>query len=327
MIMKIKYSILFLFLISNVWNIFSQTDLISDDKIKRELFDKWGENTKNKEISVFPIYKVLVTPDEKHVETVLDSGNFIVRLKNDKYLNFYSYGKKDSKFGNSKKIEITQSMLEKISTFCKKENSFIYFDNDQVLLDYTKVSVFNLNEGVYINSDLKIFKNIQDFLSYRYGSMEKYFEISKLKKEKLKFNSKPVDEIKNLAKNNYLVWQELFPNDTTKIVDLFVKDVDYCIELNDSEKRLLKQEIMYRISYTDANDANGIGIPMFKEDITLFVRRALPKRKFYKYLDCKYDFNKKRVIDNVLKYEYNKSHKKTFKTYNDYLKSILKTKK
>ena len=325
--MKIKYSILFLFLISNVWNIFSQTDLISDDKIKRELFDKWGENTKNKEISVFPIYKVLVTPDEKHVETVLDSGNFIVRLKNDKYLNFYSYGKKDSKFGNSKKIEITQSMLEKISTFCKKENSFIYFDNDQVLLDYTKVSVFNLNEGVYINSDLKIFKNIQDFLSYRYGSMEKYFEISKLKKEKLKFNSKPVDEIKNLAKNNYLVWQELFPNDTTKIVDLFVKDVDYCIELNDSEKRLLKQEIMYRISYTDANDANGIGIPMFKEDITLFVRRALPKRKFYKYLDCKYDFNKKRVIDNVLKYEYNKSHKKTFKTYNDYLKSILKTKK
>ena len=66
---------------------------------------------------------------------------------------------------------------------------------------------------------------------------------------------------------------------------------------------------------------------MFKEDITLFVRRALPKRKFYKYLDCKYDFNKKRVIDNVLKYEYNKSHKKTFKTYNDYLKSILKTKK
>ena len=163
---------------------------------------------------------------------------------------------------------------------------FVYFLKDEKYWD-DAIGFFDKEKISFIDENLHTYTNIEEIIKYRYGSVEKYLEITEDTKLKEQLLSKiaNIEGAKAIVKNDYVHWKNEFPQDTVGVLNLFIAEMDSITKLSAEQKALIKQKVIDRIRKYQLKTYTGFGIPFYGEDISHEVQAVLTKNQLSKYLE------------------------------------------
>ena len=315
----IQRSLLLLFLLFPQLSI-SQEDT-SNNRLSnfREMFKFEDKDS----LFSFPIYRIRYT-QEKGFFKEMEEGNFVKYYKGDVY--FFYDNEKAMLFGTDPIVHILSDLIK------KKKEFIIAYVEDTFSLDRKNLFpiITNRQLGNVIEGD-KTFSSLHEYIRYRYGSIEKYREILDVEKER---NALEDHDFIEIVKNNYKIYEAKCPNDTTLIVNTFLKQIKYATkDLTPQQEMLLHNQIMYKIKVSDKIRSyltSKYDFILLGKSITSELLEVLTKDQFVKYkkyTDIVSPIEKSKIRNiglNRTDYVYivYKSKKKE-NEYRDYIKKIL----
>lgn len=162
---------------------------------------------------------------------------------------------------------------------------FVYFLKDEKYWQDV-IGLFSNGKISFIDVDLHIYSDFETIIKHRYGSVEKYLELSEDSKfkERLKSKIDDIEEAKAIVKNDYIKLLNHFPQDTLDVFNLFILEMDSITKLTEDQKAIVKQKVFIRISKYQLNTYTGCGIPFYGEDISYEVQSVLTKNQYSKYI-------------------------------------------
>jgi hypothetical protein len=198
----------------------------------------------NLNYKIFPFVHYVTTSKKDSTFMIenlkIDSFNciIIIHISNNKKAYVFqlqegSLSKRDGSLFN----ELT--MIEFAEKYSQQPFFTNFFDDN-----YNTLAFFNKGNLCVIDDNLNLYNSFEDYLSNKYGCPEKYWEMRQkeiVKCEKLQEMN--LSLAKKEARNDYGNWQIYFPEDTTKIVELFLNEVESIITLKKNQRSLLKKEI------------------------------------------------------------------------------------
>ena len=240
--------------------------------------------------------------------------DLVQKFKNN-HIQSYSTWKKTV----DKKIKIIDSIKVKYSKNIKIgliDLSLIYpisnFDDYFIYLPEKKILINNQNKSY----------SLFDALSYKYGSVENLNEeISKNNNSLANINH---DDALLFLKNDYVQYQKLYPEDSIKILDLFIKNISEVIPVNNFQKEiLLKNNWKDKKQFPEEKMRDMYHIYLFKSDVTNFLASILEDHSLFKYMEYNFRQNLlRRKYDDFFYRDY-LTNKVGNESIEDYLKKII----
>jgi hypothetical protein len=178
-------------------------------------------------------------------------------------------------FNNNKQIGIVQSTL-------RKSNNLFYVR----ILDRENFANLPLGFLVkdkikYVDFDFNFYNSIEEFITTKYGSDEKYNELKAEDSTRYAiFKKMGIEDCKNVFRNDYSYSHN---KDSGKIIDLYVKEVDSFADLRYSQKIFLKQKIRNYISRWGKTDNCINEFSLFGCDMTVPLETVLTDDQLKKY--------------------------------------------
>lgn len=162
---------------------------------------------------------------------------------------------------------------------------FVYFfDNEKALRNL--IGYFEDGKIYFIDENLNVYRNTPAIVNVKYGSMEKYFEMtSDLNfKKQLLLKIDRVNDLKNVLKSDYSVWQTYFPKDTSKILQVFLTELSQNSDVSKEQQTLLKEAILNRIQLFKI-ETYSCGISFLGQDVSNEVKAILTRNQYNKYIE------------------------------------------
>jgi hypothetical protein len=137
------------------------------------------------------------------------------------------------------------------------------------------------------------FDSLQDFIEYKYGSIEKLAELLEDEKKPIpvcSWNIKDTTDAINFFKQDWATRQKYIPEDSLSYITSFCADVAKYARLNLQQVRLLKESIAWGHQLMKGFESTCFEFPHFevnKKDMSYFVAKVLTKRQ---YDECKIGF-------------------------------------
>ncbi len=159
-------------------------------------------------------------------------------------------------------------------------------------LSENRIKILDSNKHVY---------TITQFLCHRYGSVQKYVELSqKEATKKMLYSTKiaatdPDTQLNNCIKilrSSYRTFSIYEPNDTAKVLTVFLTEMDSILKLNKCQQQLLYQKIMMQFSpggrkYIPGSD----GIYFYGFNIKPVITSILTEKEFALYQQGRNNYN------------------------------------
>ena len=267
--------------------------------------------------SLFNSENVKLVSNEKISFNTKDNRTRLHKIINNKSVSFSNNTNLENKM-----IFILDS-LKKTANINNDEISFFsFYDNNNLNFFFFFFYLFKKNIFVTLNN--KSIIGLDNLIKFKYGSLKKYSELRMERFQFEKIMSQPLDTLKTLIKDDYVVSQDVFPNDTVRAVNLLIDEVDLVVNLNDYEKKIFKEKINLIIKSKNFKEDYPYlnTIIIFKRNINSVFSEILDKERFFKCI-MHFDFYRKvRVgIINKIFSDFKKSNNK--ENYNEYLKQII----
>jgi hypothetical protein len=155
-----------------------------------------------------------------------------------------------------------------------------------VILDdeyYRNMAFFKDGKLCFIDDKMNFFGSFKDLILKRYGCMDKYWEIKRKKKiDSEKISAMDISVAKETVRKDYSNWYVYFPQDTLKIVESFLNEMETIIQLKENQRNLIKEKIYNCIKKDDAMPYNGIYI--YGKDVSLLLFTILTEEQYFTYL-------------------------------------------
>lgn len=159
----------------------------------------------------------------------------------------------------SKEIGFIDLSIYPVSDF---DDFFIYLPKDQTLIN-------NHNQSL----------SLSDAISHRYGSMDNLKE--EISKEKMDYS---FEEALNFLKNDGVTYQKLFPEDSSGIKNIFIRDLEKVIPVNAFQK-----ERIMSFSFADKPEKEPVRdryhVYIGSRDATDFLMALFIDQDIYKYIE------------------------------------------
>jgi hypothetical protein len=204
--------------------------------------------------------------------------------------------------------------LFKMIQLCTKEYKqpfFVSFYNEY----YRDIAFIKEDNLCFYDEQFQYFCGFKDFVIDKYGCMEKYWEIlSNEKKEFDEISSMKISTAKELVRMDYKKWYIYFPNDTAKIVDLFMNEMKSMVKLKDNQEKLIrkniyscfekKYDIPFNFVYVIGKDVSYSLITILTvEQYFMYLQKYLTKNRGipFRCLENYYINEKKLTLDEYIK--------------------------
>ena len=267
--------------------------------------------------SLFNSENVKLVSNEKISFNTKDNRTRLHKIINNKSVSFSNNTNLENKM-----IFILDS-LKKTANINNDEISFFsFYDNNN--LNFFESYFYLFKKNIFVTLNNKSIIGLDNLIKFKYGSLKKYSELRMERFQFEKIMSQPLDTLKTLIKDDYVVSQDVFPNDTVRAVNLLIDEVDLVVNLNDYEKKIFKEKINLIIKSKNFKEDYPYlnTIIIFKRNINSVFSEILDKERFFKCI-MHFDFYRKvRVgIINKIFSDFKKSNNK--ENYNEYLKQII----
>ena len=241
----------------------------------------------------------------------------VQKFKNN-HIQSYSNWKKTI----NKKIKIIDSIKVKYSKNIKIgliDLSLVY-----PISDFDDYFIYLPEKELLINNQNKSY-SLFDALSYKYGSVENLRE--EINKNNNSLSNITYDNAFFFLKNDYVQYQKLYPEDSVKILDLFIKNISATIPLNNFQKEIiLKNKWEDKKRFPESKTIDNYHIYLFRSDITSFLASILNDHDLIKYIEYSIGQNILRRKYNDFLYKDYLANKIDGETFDDYLKKVIKFK-
>ena len=267
--------------------------------------------------SLFNSENVKLVSNEKISFNTKDNRTRLHKIINNKSVSFSNNTNLENKM-----IFILDS-LKKTANINNDEISFFsFYDNNN--LNFFESYFYLFKKNIFVTLNNKSIIGLDNLIKFKYGSLKKYSELRMERFQFEKIMSQPLDTLKTLIKDDYVVSQDVFPNDTVRAVNLLIDEVNLVVNLNDYEKKIFKEKINLIIKSKNFKEDYPYlnTIIIFKRNINSVFSEILDKERFFKCI-MHFDFYRKvRVgIINKIFSDFKKSNNK--ENYNEYLKQII----
>lgn len=218
--------------------------------------------------------KTLTIQQVKDIEIKIVKGEKKIEFFENKKIKSYSTWKKTI----NEKLKIIDSLrsIDKTFDIGLIDLSLIY-----PISDFDNFYVYFADKQVLINNKNKIY-SFDSALNSLYGSVENIIEEQK----KYSYNNNiNYEEAKSFAYNDYKLYEEYFPKDSIRILNLFIKDLSSVIPLNDYQKELIyKNDYSNKIKYPIISTKDKFSIYLFDKDVTYFLLSIINDKDVYNYI-------------------------------------------
>jgi len=134
-----------------------------------------------------------------------------------------------------------------------------------------------------IDRSLKVHNSLRDYIVTTYGSQDKFVELFNEDLLRKQISSKmSIEDCKKIFRNDYLMWERRYPQDTLSILKLFFGEIDSSASLLPTQDSLLKTMIYSGNAISKECQFCGANY-LFGKDITNALNRVLTREQFAKY--------------------------------------------
>ena len=233
--------------------------------------------------SLFNSENVKLVSNEKISFNTKDNRTRLHKIINNKSVSFSNNTNLENKM-----IFILDS-LKKTANINNDEISFFsFYDNNN--LNFFESYFYLFKKNIFVTLNNKSIIGLDNLIKFKYGSLKKYSELRMERFQFEKIMSQPLDTLKTLIKDDYVVSQDVFPNDTVRAVNLLIDEVDLVVNLNDYEKKIFKEKINLIIKSKNFKEDYPYlnTIIIFKRNINSVFSEILDKERFF---NCIMDFD------------------------------------
>lgn len=306
---------------------------INKKRIFKELtnIEKESNQSVKLTLNVHNVYHInLLTSSLKYILRQ-DSGRYVISAKGN-VSKFYDY--KNNKLSFHINSPVIIERLKNSNIELDENVSFISLHDK--LTSISDMIIYDKANKTFIDENSKIYKNIYELIENRYGSLEKYFEISNqvvLTRQFLEQNTPSTnEELSAFLKFNYFFHSIYNPKDTLKTLDFFVDEISLVINLNKNEEELIKEKVIkkFRSPFKLNSKPSKICISIYNYDITDNLLEVITTEKYiqlYKYIENKRELNN--TIHNRITYDFKNLKSQglipeQYKSPNEFINSAFK---
>jgi len=197
-------------------------------------------------------------------------------------------------FETSKKdlgfIGSSERIVRLIHRINKDAKGFCYFLDIERYQRNTLAKKDNKGNWLFYSESFKDSIPNESFLSYKYGSFEKYISLvneesyrMKLRKEAFK-NFDPQKDAKNFVKNSWQYRMEYFPNDTITNIKYLLQDINQSVSPTNKQLKLLQKKIEDRVKNESVtNYSVETSIMFMGKDISDCLGKVVNNEQFEEY--------------------------------------------